>query len=297
MSEISAQEKATFAAFERRTLANEPEGSDEGLGTVYERLVMGRYLHELAAREGLSRILEHPADGVTGVIGCNSLPLAENGRQVLLANPVPEALGAARAHWGASRVEPAGLIAADVDRFPFADNSFDLVWNFCIFERFARPDVLVAEMARVSRRYVLVMTQNLWNLGTGLHALYHLVRGQPWDHGRPSQMTVRAVVHAFRDLGLRLVERGPIDTPPWVDTWDMPMRGYLQQLLRLAGRKWDWQTPVEGDTGGGPGDSRLVRTLIWIEDHLPRPTAFWQTHHWYVLAAKQGPVEPGCASE
>ncbi len=292
MSGISAQEKETFAAFERRTLANEPEGFDEGLGTVYERLVMSRYLNELTAREGLLRILEHPADGVTGVIGCNSLALGENGRRVLLANPVPEALETARARWQASGVEPSGLVAAEVDRFPFADDSFDLVWNFCIFERFAQPEALVAEMARVSRRYVLIMTQNCLNLGTGLHALYHLIRGQPWDHGRPSRMTVRAVARVLRGLGLRLVESGPIDTPPWVDTWDMPMRGYLKRLLRLAGQKWEWQTPGQGELRGSRGDSRLVRTLVWIEHQLPRPTAFWQTHHWYVLGAKQAATEP-----
>ena len=286
MSGITAQEKAVFAEFERRTLAHQPVGSDEGLGTVYERTVINRYLTDLAQRAGIERILEHPADGVTGLIGCNSLALGEAGRAVLLANPVPEGLRAARRHWRDAQVKPSGLVAADVDRFPFADAAFDLVWNFCIFERFAEPEALVAEMARVSRRHVLVMTQNCWNLGAGLHAIYHLGRRQAWDHGKARLMTVRAVKRAFREVGLDCVECGPIDAPPWVDTWDMPMRGCLKQLMGLLGRKWEWQTPAEAD-GSARGDSRLVRFLAWVEAQLPRPTIGWQTHHWYVLGAKR----------
>jgi hypothetical protein len=87
-------------------------------------------------------------------------------------------------------------------------------------------------------------------------------------------------------VGLECVESGPIDTPPWVDTWDMPMRGYLKRLLTLFGRKWEWETPGQADAAKSDGDSRFVAFLAWVEAQLPRPTAFWQTHHWYVLGAK-----------
>jgi SAM-dependent methyltransferase len=283
VSEIARDEKEVFATFERRSVAAGPAGGDEGLGTVYERVVINRFLTALAEREGLGSVLEHPADGVTGQIGCNSLALGQHGRRVTLANPVPEALQAGGRHWQEAGVQAAGLVAGEVDRFPFAADSFDLVWSFCVFERFTNPEVLVAEMARVSRRYVLLMTQNAWNLGTGLHAAYHLARRQPWDHGSVRRMAAGAAKRVLRGAELRVVDAGPIDTPPWVDTWDMPMRGYLRGLLGLLGRRWEWRTP-----GGGreEGDSRLVRFLAWVEGELPRPTVFWQTHHWYVLGEK-----------
>ena len=289
MSEITAEEKQTFIDFELSSLAHQPEGRDEGLGTVYERVLINRYLLDLTERDGLTKILEHPADGVTGVIGCNSLALGENGRRVSLANPVPDALTVARGHWEDAGAKPAGLIASDLDAFPFAEGAFDLVWNFCIFERFVHPEVLLAEMARVSNRYVLLMTQNCWNVGTPLHALYHLLVRQPWNHGKVSMMMAGAAKKACANVGLNVVECGPIDTPPWVDTWDMPMRGYLKALLGLFGKKWEWETPGESQSAseeGSAADGKLVKLLTWVEDNLPRWTVFWKTHHWYILAEK-----------
>jgi ubiquinone/menaquinone biosynthesis C-methylase UbiE len=52
------------------------------------------------------------------------------------------------------------LARADIGRLPFADNSIDLVYCWEVLHHVADPDAAVAEMARVSRRWVLVAEPN-----------------------------------------------------------------------------------------------------------------------------------------
>lgn len=55
------------------------------------------------------------------------------------------------------------LVIADALQLPFADNSFDLVYGWEILHHIARPEDALAEMARVSRTYVLVAEPNPLN--------------------------------------------------------------------------------------------------------------------------------------
>lgn len=65
----------------------------------------------------------------------------------------------------------ARLFEGDALRLPFADNSFDLVYAWEVLHHIPRPELAVAEMARVSRRYVLVAEPNPLNLAQFLFAL------------------------------------------------------------------------------------------------------------------------------
>src|SRR6476469_1261305 len=127
-----------------------------------------------------------------------------------------------------------------------------MVWNYCMFERFKDPSTLVAEMKRVSNRYVLIMTQNVYNWGTMFHKVYHNIGNLEWDHGYDEQMTFPAIRKALRQQGMHLLEEGTVDIPPWLDTWDMPLRGVLKQLLGSVGMKWEWKisSPSNGSSNG-----------------------------------------------
>jgi ubiquinone/menaquinone biosynthesis C-methylase UbiE len=52
------------------------------------------------------------------------------------------------------------LSQADAARLPFADNSFDLVYCWEVLHHLSNPALTVAEMARVSRQYVLLVEPN-----------------------------------------------------------------------------------------------------------------------------------------
>ena len=56
------------------------------------------------------------------------------------------------------------LALADALQLPFADNTFDLAYGWEILHHIAKPEHVIAEMARVSRKYVLVAEPNPLNL-------------------------------------------------------------------------------------------------------------------------------------
>lgn len=283
---IDERERDSLMRFIERNVSVAPRDLDEGIGTVYERVVIDDYFRRLQADRGIRTVLESPADGVTGVPGINSLVFARNGGAVWLANPSQAMLDGARAVW-----ERQGLIdrvrfaRCEVSDTSFDDDSFDLVWNYCMFERFRDPGPLVAEMKRVSRRHVLIMTQNVRNFGTAFHKVYHTACGLEWDHGYGEQMTLGAIRRALVAQGLRVEEEGTVDIPPWLDTWDMPLRGTLKQLLARVGRRWEWSLDAQGGSGDR-GASRAVRVVRCLEANLPGWFRRSQAHHLYVLARK-----------
>lgn len=283
---IDEKERDTLVRFIERNVSVAPRDLDEGIGTVYERVVIDDYFRQLQAERDILTILESPADGVTGVPGINSLEFARNGATVWLANPSQRMLDSARHVW-----ERQGLIdrvrfrRCEVEDTPFDDDTFDLVWNYCMFERFQDPSPLVREMTRVARRYVLVMTQNVYNVGTVFHKLYHRMCDLEWDHGHGRQMTLAAIRRALLDQGLHLEEEGSVDIPPWMDTWDMPVRGVLKQLLATVGKKWEWKIEAEGASDSGAA-SRAVSFLCAVEANLPSWFRQFQAHHLYILARK-----------
>jgi SAM-dependent methyltransferase len=282
-------DRDTMVRFVERNVRIAPRDMDEGIGTVYERILIDEFLRRLQTNHGITAVLESPADGVTGVPGVMSLEFARNGASVTLTNPVPAMLDCAREAWErVDLIEHLRLVPCEVDATPFDDNSFDLVWNYCMFERFANPNPLVAEMKRVSRRYVMLMTQNFYNFGTPFHKVYHAMSGMEWDHGYGSQMTMAAIRRAVLEQGLQIEEEGEIDIPPWLDTWDMPLRGALKQMLAAVGKKWEWKIDSEnnGAEAGQPSSSKMISFFRGVELTLPRWFRRYQAHHLYILARK-----------
>lgn len=288
--QLSEQEKKTVLNFIERNVINgpNPKKPDEGIGTVYERIVIDEYLTSIQKKYNLKTILESPADGVTGVPGINSLIFAQNGAEVTLSNPSNLMLDNAKIVWRDKKlIGKAKFVKCEIDALPFEPKSFDLVWNYCMFERFKEPEALILEMKKVSKKYVMIMTQNCWNLGTVVHYIYHKFCHLEWDHGFAGQMKIKAIKKALENCGLEEVERGTIDTPPWLDTWDMPLRGELKNLLGKFGKKWEWKTQSGEDQSKKKGNGKLVNFSIWIEKNLPAWFSYSQTHHLYILAKRK----------
>jgi SAM-dependent methyltransferase len=286
-SDALGEEKRTLLRFIERNLevaSRDLHDLDEGIGTVYERVVIDDYFRRLQAERDIHTVLEIPADGVTGVPGINSLEFARNGGTVWLANPSQKMLDRARHVWQQQGlVDHVRLTYCEVDDIPFDDEAFDLVWNYCMFERFRDPASLVAEMKRISRRYVLIMTQNLHNSGTPVHKVYHAIFNLKWDHGYDRQMTFAAIRQAVLAQGLHIEEEGSIDIPPWMDTWDMPLRGVLKQLLAVFDKKWEWRIETLGTSENG-ATLWMMNFLRGLEANLPEWFRRFQAHHLYVLA-------------
>jgi len=260
---------------------------DEGIGTKYERLVMEDWFEELSKERHIESVLEYPCDGITGLLGVNSLIFVRDGKKVTLCNPFPEMLEATRMIWSKLGFNEVDIVPLDGDgNLPFPDNTFDLVWNFCMMERYKDPNELVREMGRVSRGYVLLMTQNWNNWGTNLHKAYHSYKKELWDHGYKPYMLFDGIRKAVKSADLEIVEEGGIDIPPIIDTWNTPIRGVLQSFLKVFGKKWEYKHQ-EVDNSAQKKGSRTIYFFYGMEKRLPVFFKKYQAHHIYILAKKR----------
>lgn len=288
MKEISTTEKKTLLNFIERNLDMSADDLDEGIGTVYERVVIDEYFRHIQKKYNINTVLETPADGVTGVPGLNSLEFARNGGHVFLTNPSEKMLINAKKVWVKNNLDHlVEFHQAEVDELPYEDNSFDLVWNYCMFERFDHPEVLLEEMKRVSKKYVMVMTQNFYNFGTFVHWLFHQYHDLNWDHGNTELMKFSGIEDKLEKVDLNIIEKGTIDTPPWMDTWDMPLRGEIKTFLNPVGIKWNWNINKETEKKKDDSDNGgLISFLAKVEEYLPYWFSVIQTHHLYALTEK-----------
>jgi len=196
---------------------------DSGLGTTYERWALYRFLERIRREYGLRSVLEGPGDGITGIAYLNSLGLARAGAQVTLASTEPQRAAFARDVW--SRYAPpthqadVRMIEAPGSLDGFEDG-YDLAWNFNIINRHPNPSGLLEQMARASRRYVLVVVPNRKNYGFFLHRLQHRASGEAWDHGPMELLAAAPFQKMFVALGLRVREVAWVDCPWWPDIVD-----------------------------------------------------------------------------
>lgn len=194
--------------------------ADTGLGTTYERWALMRAQHLLLHHLPIHDVLEGPGDGMTGICGLNSLPLGLSGATVTLWLPEQkDAATFARQVW--QKHAPRARLQVDTTTpyhpFPFPEASFDLVWNFNIMPRLTRPLETLREMARCSRRFVLIFVPNRRNYGFPLHRLHHRITHQPWDHGDIGLMHPAAWRPLFTQTNLRILRTFHVDCPWWPD--------------------------------------------------------------------------------
>jgi len=83
-----------------------------------------------------------------------------------------------------SVVGSGGLTAGDVHRLPFPTKSVDLVLMMEVFEHLGDPQAALAEVARVSRRYILASVPNepWWRIGNMLRLKYLKGFGNTPEH-------------------------------------------------------------------------------------------------------------------
>jgi len=272
----------------------------EGLGSAYERYAVGLLTERLVRELDVRTVAEWPANGVLGVPGLKSLPLALAGCDVTLLSPSRALLEGALLAWeGAGARAPTLVVASPEDAQAVAADSFDLVWSFCAFEHARDARALARAMVRATRSHVLVFVQNAWMPGVHLHRLEHALRRRAWDHGKVSVMRAEAVARELSAAGAETVVVGGCDLPPWPDiNVKLPRFGSERHGVRDAPRPYGPSDGVLSPQHAArvmSGDAPLslpVRALAAWHDHvehaLPAKVLRWLAHHPYVLARKAG---------
>lgn len=149
-------------------------------GMVYEKTVFAMLVEKLLHDYKISSVCEYPSNNL---MGNNS-----------------------------DEFEKLGCYVTRLEVIDNIDEKCDLVWNFCEFEKRENPSSLVQEMMRLSKKYLLIVTQNKYNV-LMFHRLYHLVKGKKWDHGFVRSMSSRAVLKVLDEFDLRITLAGAFDVP------------------------------------------------------------------------------------
>ena len=257
---------------------------NEGLGGAYERLLYSSMLHRIAQRFGCKRILELNATHIAGIPGFNSCVLSQAGYDVTVA--VKERDYADTCHvWELTGLK-ANIVKIDrATATSFKDKSFDMVWNHLAFDQYRDPKPLVAEMKRISKTAVVTLTLSPYNYGYWIHQLSHRMYKQEWDHGYPKLGTIAAQEKVHRELGLRVVEHGACDAPPWMDTVNAQIgesMTYMDAFPKAVRNNWVWCS----------ADKRcqehwMVKMFGGWEEEMPLWFKQLAAHHLYVASVKQ----------
>jgi len=270
---------------------------DTGLGTTYERIAVALMLERFAAMHDVSRVLEGPIDGITGIAGLNSIPLAQRGACVdLLLGDSGQSELAERIWRALGLTDRSNIRASENGRLSVPKRSYDLVWNFNALPQAKDPARLVAEMCDASDRYVMIFVSNTWNYGFPVHRLHHLAAHEEWSHGDIASMNVRRIERMVRDHGFAPRERLVVDTPWWPDI-DSPIEEVIATFLpflkrRVSGSKrlehytWTWDSLPYFDMDKRERLMDEIGKHFLIERSAPGALKILFAHHRGVLAER-----------
>jgi SAM-dependent methyltransferase len=263
---------------------------NEGLGLVYERFVLNDFLLALREKHGIETVLEAPLFGMAGVSGINSVALAQAGCDVTLVDEHAGRLAGVQRIWGELALPAHFLHHTDWAHLPFPDSAFDLAWNWAALWYLADPVSLLRELVRVSRRVVFVAMPNRVQVGYLLRK--YVLERDFVNHVDERWADIGRVRRVLEGAGLRLVDQGVLDVPPWPDTV-MPASEVLKRLGikskklegQFSGDAWQWST-MAYYLGKQPELYERVKRYAWL-DRAPIPwrlKAVW-AHHRYLVGA------------
>jgi hypothetical protein len=262
---------------------------NEGLGLVYERLVLNDFLEGLMRQHRIRTVLEVPLYGMAGASGINSVRFAQLGAHVTVVDVHEERLRAVRRLWEEIGVaEQATFVyAPDPSKLPFSDGAFDFVWNWAALWYIPNVRATLREMARVSSRLVFTAMPNRMQMGYLLRK--YLLEREFFERFSEEWADVNRARCVLEGEGLRLIDQGVLDVPPWPDTV-MPASEVLKRLglgrgaqQRFEGDAWQWST-MAYYTGEQPElKAQMDRYAVLERAPLPWWMKMVWAHHRYIL--------------
>jgi ubiquinone/menaquinone biosynthesis C-methylase UbiE len=267
---------------------------DLGLGIPYERWSISQLMEKLYFINDFSTVLEGPGDGMAGIKGLNSITFAQRNCKVTVSLPAERQIEIARSIYEKHNLN-ATFNKAENFQLDYKDQSFDLVWNFCI-THILNSEKLIDDMVRISRKYVMIIVPNLLNYGFLLHKIDHILTGEPWIHGNINYMNTQKIRSALEKRGLKVKQTFLVDVPFWPDI-DKPLETVIGNLLPPL-RKWlNRRAEKRYKTYSYKADNlpyfsndlnfeKLMYKLSFIERNFPDFIKILFAHHNGVIAQK-----------
>jgi SAM-dependent methyltransferase len=265
---------------------------NEGLGLVYERLVLNDYLDDLLKAYDVQTVLEAPLFGMAGVSGINSVHLAQQGCEVTLVDVHAERLEGIKRIWRELNLPCRFILHEDLTHLPFDDDSFNLAWEWAALWYLPDAAALLAELVRVSRHLVFVAMPNRMQMGYWLRK--YLVDKEFFETVDERWVNMGLIKRTLKEQELKIIAEGVLDVPPWPDTV-MPAAELLRRLgikskkleRQFSGDDWQWST-MDYYLGKRPELKDIINGYAFLE-RIPLPwrlKVIW-AHHRYVLGSKR----------
>ncbi len=265
---------------------------NEGLGLVYERLVLNDYLDDLLKAYDIQTVLEAPLFGMAGVSGINSVHLAQQGCEVTLVDVHAERLEGIKRIWRELNLPCRFILHEDLTHLPFDDDTFDLAWEWAALWYLPDAAALLAELVRVSKHLVFVAMPNRMQMGYWLRK--YLVDKEFFETVDERWVNMGLIKRTLKEQELKIIAEGVLDVPPWPDTV-MPAAELLRRLgikskkleRQFSGDDWQWST-MDYYLGKRPELKDIINGYAFLErSPLPwRLKVIW-AHHRYVLGSKR----------
>ncbi|MBN1795966.1 MAG: methyltransferase domain-containing protein [Sedimentisphaerales bacterium] len=254
----------------------------EVFGVDYERYALSRLLQGFAGKYNIKTVLEVPAHGAKAMPSLYSLGFGLSGCKVTLINGDERK----RTIWNYLGID--GNVTfdkcADIENMNFADNSFDFVWNFAFIPTYPNPKALLAEMTRVSKKYVAVFSVNGLNVGFPIHRAVHRMMKIPWTHGDVRFNYPGEGKRFFKESGLNHVKVGVVDCPVWPDSLgfrDVRLHRSNKDMTQI---EWDSKLIKQIKTNTIPKWIKAV--YAWERVPVPLFIKYLYSHIFFVLGEK-----------
>jgi SAM-dependent methyltransferase len=266
---------------------------NEGLGLVYERLMLNDFLQDLQHKHNIKSVVEAPIYGMAGVSGINSVIFANNGASVTLVDDNAERLENIARIWSELGLTANFFLQSPLTTLQFPDNAFDLAWNWAALWYLPDAEKLIGELVRVSQNLVFIAMPNRSQVGYLMRK--YVLEKDFVRYVDESWANINRVKTVLRDWDCRIIDEGVLDVPPWPDTV-MPATEVLKRLgiqskemqSRFEGDGWNWSS-MDYYSGKRPDLKAQMDRYAFLE-RAPVP---WQiksiwAHHRYVVARVPG---------
>ena len=256
---------------------------DEGLGSSYERIVLNNKLLELCQKYQVKNLLESPSFGFTGISGINSFAAAQNGIATYLTDHDQARIELIADFWSKYDNKCQINFVANYADLPFADQQFELSWNFSALWFTQDLSEALAQMSRCTSKAIFICVPNRSGLGYLSQKL--LGRKELAQQLNEANIIPQNIVSCLQDLDWNLVEQDFIDCPWWPDI-GMPKA----KFFRIFGLGWLFPQKsqpaisiMDYYSGHDPNFPDKMLKHYWFEKIMPAFIKKFWAHHRYFL--------------
>lgn len=260
---------------------------DEGLGSSYERIVINHKLAELCKKYEVTKLLESPSFGFTGISGINSFSAAKAGIELTITDHNRERLNLIEEFWLKYKMPISTKMVEKYEELPFEKNQFEMSWNFSAMWFTDNLYKSLSELCRVTTKAIFISVPN--RTGLGYLSQKILEKEELSKYLNEENIIPKNIISQMDKLGWKLIETDYIDCPWWPDI-GMPKA----KFLKIFGLGWLLKNrehqPISIMDHYTEKDMEFTKKMMkhyWFEKNIPNFIKKIWSHHKYYLFEKK----------